>query len=42
MNRINFKPTIRLRRTKSTIEIIKTIYDDYGKAVRKIVEAVKR
>jgi len=37
---IRTKPSIRIKKTKFGLEIIKTIYDDYGKVLKKQVEAI--
>jgi len=34
------KPSIRIKKSKYGLEIVKTFYDDFGKAVRKQIEAV--
>jgi hypothetical protein len=37
---IRKKPSIRVKKTKFGLEIIKTIYDDYGKVLKKQIESV--
>jgi len=36
------KPSIRVKSTKDSIKIIKTIYDEFGKVVKKQIEAIKK
>jgi len=37
---IRTKPSIRVKKTKFGLEIIKTIYDAYGKVLKKQVESI--
>lgn len=34
------KPSLRIKKTKNGLEIIKTVYDDYGKVLKRHVELV--
>jgi hypothetical protein len=38
---VRTKPSIRIKKTKFGIDIIKTIYDDFGKIMKKQVETIK-
>ena len=37
---IRKKPSIKVKTTKNGIQIIKTMYDDFGKVIQKQIEAV--
>lgn len=39
---IRTKPTIRVKQTKFGLEIIKTVYDEFGNVLKKQVEAIKK
>jgi hypothetical protein len=39
---VRTKPSIRIKKTKFGIDIIKTIYDDFGNIMKKQVERVKK
>ena len=39
-NYIRKKPSIKIKTTKGGIQIIKTMYDDFGKVIQKQIEAV--
>lgn len=36
------KPTIKVKKTKDGLEIIKTMYDQFGKVMQKQIEAVRK
>jgi hypothetical protein len=39
---IRSKPSIKVKKTKLGLEIIRTIYDEFGKVLSKQVEAIKK
>jgi hypothetical protein len=39
---VRTKPSISVKKTKFGLEIIKTVYDEFGKVVTKQVEAIKK
>jgi len=39
---IRKKPSIKIKNTKFGLEIIKTVYDEFGKVLSKQVEAVRK
>jgi len=39
---IRKKPSIKIKQTKNGLQIIKTMYDDFGKVVKKQIEAINK
>lgn len=39
---IRKKPSIKVKQTKNGLQIVKTMYDDFGKVVQKQIEAIKK
>ena len=36
------KPSIRIKNNKNSLEIIKTMYDDFGKVVNKHIQTIMK
>lgn len=39
---IRKKPSIKIKKTKHGIEIVKTLYDEFGNVLKKQVEAITK
>ena len=41
-NYVRKKPSIKIRKTKHGLEIVKTLYDEFGQVLKKQVEAIRK